>query len=87
MGETATSGGVEAWLRAQGEVEINHERMAHIVPHVKGRVARVDAHLGDDVRAALGRAYEAVSVIDFQGKTYRKDIGHRALSSLKGKDS
>lgn len=36
--------------------------------------------VGDDYKAALGRAYEAASVIEFRGKTYRKDIGHRALA-------
>ncbi len=49
--EAAISGGVGAWLQVPGEIEINHERMAHIVPHVKGRVARVDVDLGQDVRA------------------------------------
>jgi phosphoribosylamine--glycine ligase len=43
--------------------------------------------VGDDVKAALSRAYEAASLVEFGGKTYRRDIGHRALSSLKEKGS
>ncbi|MCP4450394.1 MAG: efflux RND transporter periplasmic adaptor subunit [Planctomycetes bacterium] len=49
--EEVSSGGVEAWIRAPGEIEINHEHMAHIVPRVKGVVSRVDADLGQSVRA------------------------------------
>jgi phosphoribosylamine--glycine ligase len=43
-----------------------------------GRVACVTA-LGDSVRMARTRAYEAVEKIRFDGMQYRKDIGHRAL--------
>jgi phosphoribosylamine--glycine ligase len=41
--------------------------------------------VGDDLRSALRRAYEAASLIEFEGKTLRRDIGHRALSSLKAR--
>jgi len=43
-----------------------------------GRVLCVTA-LGDNLRAARGRAYEAVERIRFDGMQYRRDIGHRAL--------
>jgi phosphoribosylamine--glycine ligase len=43
-----------------------------------GRVLCVTA-LGDSVRMARTRAYEAVEKIRFDGMQYRKDIGHRAL--------
>lgn len=41
-----------------------------------GRVLGVTA-LGDTVREALDRAYEAASKIDFDGAQYRKDIGYQ----------
>jgi phosphoribosylamine--glycine ligase len=43
-----------------------------------GRVLCVTA-LGDSVRMARTRAYEAVDRIRFEGMQYRKDIGQRAL--------
>jgi phosphoribosylamine--glycine ligase len=43
-----------------------------------GRVLCVTA-LGDSVRAAQRRAYEAVEQVRFAGAQYRSDIGHRAL--------
>jgi phosphoribosylamine--glycine ligase len=45
-----------------------------------GRVLCVTA-LGDSVRAAHKRAYEAVDQVRFDGAQYRRDIGHRALKS------
>jgi phosphoribosylamine---glycine ligase len=45
-----------------------------------GRILCVTA-LGDSVRMARTRAYEAVDRIRFEGMQYRKDIGHRALKS------
>jgi phosphoribosylamine--glycine ligase len=45
-----------------------------------GRVLCVTA-LGDSVRAAQKRAYEAVEQARFDGAQYRRDIGHRALKS------
>jgi phosphoribosylamine--glycine ligase len=35
--------------------------------------------LGDNVRAAQKRAYEAVDAIRFDGMQYRHDIGFRAI--------
>ncbi len=43
-----------------------------------GRVLCVTA-LGDSVRVARNRAYDAASSIRFEGMQYRRDIGHRAL--------
>jgi phosphoribosylamine--glycine ligase len=43
-----------------------------------GRVLSVSAR-GADLRSALGRAYEAASLIEFEGKTFRRDIGARGL--------
>ena len=42
-----------------------------------GRVLGVTA-LGTDLPAALQRAYQAVDTIQFQGKTFRRDIGYRS---------
>jgi phosphoribosylamine--glycine ligase len=43
-----------------------------------GRVLGVTAHAAD-LPNAVGRAYEAVSKIGFEGMHYRKDIAARAL--------
>jgi phosphoribosylamine--glycine ligase len=43
-----------------------------------GRVLCVTA-LGDSVKMARTRAYEAVERIRFDGMQYRRDIGHRAI--------
>jgi len=45
-----------------------------------GRVLCVTA-LGDSVRAAQRRAYEAVAQVRFDGAQYRTDIGHRAIKA------
>ena len=39
-------------------------------------VTGVDA----DLQAALARAYDGVSALDFDGAFHRNDIGHRALA-------
>jgi cobalt-zinc-cadmium efflux system membrane fusion protein len=49
--QEALPGGVDAWIQAPGEIEINHEQMAHIVPRVKGVVKSVKADLGQVVQA------------------------------------
>lgn len=46
-----------------------------------GRVLGVTA-LGETIRDAISRAYQAVDRIHFQGKQYRKDIGFKALARL-----
>jgi phosphoribosylamine--glycine ligase len=43
-----------------------------------GRVMCVTA-LGDSLRIARTRAYEAIDGIRFDGMQYRKDIGHRGV--------
>ena len=43
-----------------------------------GRVLTVVAS-GATYEAAIGRAYEAVSQISFDGMQYRRDIGRKAL--------
>lgn len=43
-----------------------------------GRVLGVTA-VGDDLREALDKAYQAVDVLSFSGKQYRRDIGWRGL--------
>jgi len=43
-----------------------------------GRVLGVTA-LGDDIAQAVGRAYEMVEKIQWEGAQYRRDIAHRAL--------
>jgi phosphoribosylamine--glycine ligase len=48
-----------------------------------GRVLCVTA-LGDSLRIARARAYEAVESIRFPGMQYRRDIGHRALREPQG---
>jgi phosphoribosylamine--glycine ligase len=48
-----------------------------------GRVLCVTA-LGDSLKMARTRAYEAADAIRFDGMQYRKDIGHRALRDPAG---
>ena len=47
-----------------------------------GRVLNVIG-LGDGIRKAIDKAYEACGVIKFDGMHYRKDIGYRALERTK----
>jgi phosphoribosylamine--glycine ligase len=47
-----------------------------------GRVLGVTA-AAPSLEEALGRAYEAMALIDFEGMYYRRDIGHRALRRKK----
>jgi phosphoribosylamine--glycine ligase len=43
-----------------------------------GRVLGVTS-IAEDTAAAIDLAYEAVAKIDWEGCTYRRDIGHKAL--------
>ena len=45
-----------------------------------GRVIGVTA-IGDTIKSSIDRAYEAVREIDFDKAYFRRDIGHRALTS------
>ena len=47
-----------------------------------GRVLGVTA-VGDDLAAALDRAYEAADLIHFEGAQYRRDIGQKGLARLR----
>jgi len=47
-----------------------------------GRVLAVTA-IADNIKQAIDRAYEAVSLIHFNGMQYRKDIGFKALERIK----
>jgi phosphoribosylamine--glycine ligase len=47
-----------------------------------GRVLGVTA-LGDDIKLAINKAYQAVSFINFAGMQYRTDIGKKALKYLR----
>jgi phosphoribosylamine---glycine ligase len=51
------------------------------VKTVGGRVLGVTA-LGANLETAIARAYEAIGKIHFDGMTYRRDIGQRALVRL-----
>jgi phosphoribosylamine--glycine ligase len=46
-----------------------------------GRVLSVAAY-GETLPDAVGRAYEAIKYISFEGMYYRKDIAHRGLKAL-----
>jgi phosphoribosylamine--glycine ligase len=48
-----------------------------------GRVLCVTA-LGDSVKMAQRRAYQAIESIRFEGMQFRRDIGHRAIPAKKG---
>ncbi|KOS22351.1 Bifunctional purine biosynthetic protein ADE1 [Escovopsis weberi] len=52
-----------------------------------GRVIAINA-VGDSLRAAVDSAYAALafSVIDFEGKFFRRDIAHRAFRNAAGKE-
>ncbi|CAE6504276.1 unnamed protein product [Rhizoctonia solani] len=48
-----------------------------------GRVIAVAAY-GNTLRDALDRAYKGVDAVEFEGKTFRRDIAHRALAPQTG---
>ena len=67
-------------VEALGSVHVFHagtRREGEQILTQGGRVMGVTA-LGADLPAALERAYEAVDLIQFQGKTFRRDIGSRS---------
>jgi phosphoribosylamine--glycine ligase len=69
---------------AMGDVCVFHagtKRVEHLTVTGGGRVLGVTG-LGDDIADARRRAYEAVNRIHFEGAYYRRDIAHRALSSI-----
>ncbi|GAB4217266.1 MAG: hypothetical protein Fur007_19000 [Rhodoferax sp.] len=56
-------------------------RVNGVLQTAGGRVLCVTA-LGDSVRLAQQRAYEAAAGIRFDGQQLRRDIGHRAIKAL-----
>jgi phosphoribosylamine--glycine ligase len=54
------------------------------VATVGGRVLGVTA-LAANLQQAIQKAYEAAAAISFEGMSYRRDIGQRALARLQGK--
>jgi cobalt-zinc-cadmium efflux system membrane fusion protein len=48
---TATGGKIDVYVNLPGEVAVNADRMAHIVPRVSGVVGKVKKKLGDAVKA------------------------------------
>jgi phosphoribosylamine---glycine ligase len=71
-------------LAGENDVVVYHAATANRegqVTTVGGRVLGVTA-LAANLDAAVGRAYEAVARISFDGMFYRKDIGQRALARL-----
>lgn len=72
--------GLDAAARVP-DVEVFHSGTAQAEGDVVtsgGRVLGVTAS-GESLEQALGRAYEAMAQIQFDGIYYRRDIGHRAL--------
>ena len=49
--ETAQKGSIETFVNLPGEVAVNSDRMAHIVPRVPGVVLEAKKKLGDPVKA------------------------------------
>jgi len=75
--------GIEA-AEALDDVSVIHagtRRRDGILVTDGGRVLGVTAR-GHDLKAALDRAYEGVDRVQFQGKTFRSDIGEKGLARL-----
>jgi phosphoribosylamine--glycine ligase len=73
-------------LKEWSDVVVYHAATKREDAHVKtvgGRVLGVTA-LGANLESAIARAYEAIGRIHFEGMTYRRDIGSRALARLHG---
>ena len=49
--QAAEAGALDSWIEAPGEIRINDNRQARIVPRVKGVVSHVHANIGDRVEA------------------------------------
>jgi len=71
-------------LKEWSDVVVYHaatKRQDGQVQTVGGRVLGVTA-LGANLESAIARAYAAIGKIQFEGMTYRRDIGARALARL-----
>jgi len=55
----ASPGAVDIYINLTGEIRVNQDRMAHIVPRVEGVVTKVNKKLGDTVKAG-----EVIAVIE-----------------------
>ncbi|HVU46180.1 MAG TPA: phosphoribosylamine--glycine ligase [Terracidiphilus sp.] len=76
--------GLGAAARIVG-VQVFHAGSAQLGPQLVtagGRVLGVTA-TAESLEGALAHAYQALAEIDFEGIYYRKDIGHRALKTLR----
>jgi phosphoribosylamine--glycine ligase len=83
IGKTIT--GLEA-VKGWTDVVVYHaatKKQDGQVQTVGGRVLGVTA-LGANLESAIARAYAAIEKIQFDGMTYRRDIGARALARLHG---
>lgn len=83
-GETRPGAALRGLEAAAGlaDVKVFHagtRRGAHGWETRGGRVLGVCAR-GDDLRAAIERAYAALAAIEVEGGQYRRDIGVRALT-------
>ena len=57
------------------------ERSGEKLVTASGRVLGITA-IAEDITSAITKAYTAIDTVSFDGKYYRTDIGHRALSRL-----
>jgi phosphoribosylamine--glycine ligase/phosphoribosylformylglycinamidine cyclo-ligase len=65
------------------DVEVFHAGTVKVGDSVQtsgGRVIAVSAY-APSLQGALDRAYEGVARVNFDGKVYRRDIGHRWVKS------
>jgi cobalt-zinc-cadmium efflux system membrane fusion protein len=49
--QPARAGGLNAWIRVPGEIKLNNDTTAHMVPRTGGIAREVRAHLGEQVKA------------------------------------
>jgi phosphoribosylamine--glycine ligase len=76
--------GLSSAARVAG-VQLFHAGSAQVGPQLLtagGRVLGVAAAAGS-LEEALAHAYQALAEIEFEGMYYRRDIGHRALKTLR----
>lgn len=71
-----------ARLETTGEVDFDHDRLAHVSPRISGRVHRVDAGLGEQVRS--GQVLAAIDSIELgQAKAaYRQAAAKEELARI-----
>jgi cobalt-zinc-cadmium efflux system membrane fusion protein len=79
---TAGPGRLESSARLLGEVRVNEERLAHVVPPVPGVVREVEARVGDDVRAGELLAILASRELAEARSQYLAARGRRELAEI-----